>query len=306
MVGRVILTFSLLALGLATSGAAQTFRSGIDLVSLGVTVVDRKGNLITDLTEDDFEIYEDGQLQSIKHFKRGDTTEEDYALHIALLLDTSGSMRDDIGMAQTAAIKFLNLLPEAVDITFVDFDSEVRVARYAQADFPRLVQRIRSTKAHGWTALYDALGVYLDGSFYQPGRKVLVLYTDGGDTRSIMPFSGLLPLLRASDVTIYPIGLLDNQPSSAKLEQRMRLTQIAEATAGQAHFPSSIRDLDAVYERIRKEIAAQYTIGYHSTNPARDGGWRKVDIRMVRGDVGNARVRGRAGYFAIYEEGDSR
>ena len=80
------------------------------------------------------------------------------------MLDTSGSMEADLKLARSAAIKFLNLLPEAEDITLVDFDTEVRVTRYPQRDFARLVERIRMRKSDGWTALYDALGVYLDGA----------------------------------------------------------------------------------------------------------------------------------------------
>src|SRR5439155_10595176 len=96
-----------------------------------------------------------------------------------LMLDVSESMGDDIAFTRTAAVKFLNTLVDAVDITFVDFDTEVRVTRYAQVDFARLIERIRRQKVRGWTALYDAVGVYLDGAADQNGRKVMLLYTDG-------------------------------------------------------------------------------------------------------------------------------
>ena len=93
-------------------------------------------------------------------------------------------MEEDLAFARSAAIKFLNTLHDARDITLVDFDTEVRVARFGQSEFPRLVERIRTRKADGYTALYDALGVYLDGASSQDGRKILVLYTDGGDNAS--------------------------------------------------------------------------------------------------------------------------
>ena len=118
-------------------------------------------------------------------------------MHLGLLLDVSESMGDDIGFTRTAAIKFLNTLTDAVDITVVDFDTQVRVGRYGQSDFARLVERIRQQKTQsGNTALYDAIGVYLDGAAGQNGRKIMLLYTDGGDTRSAMRFSELLDCSR--------------------------------------------------------------------------------------------------------------
>src|SRR4030095_4805398 len=105
-----------------------------------------------------------------------------------LMLDASGSMAADLKLARSAAIRFLNLLPDAQDVTLVDFDTQVRITKYPQRDFPRLIERIRQRKPDGWTALYDALGTYLDGADSQEGRKVLVMYTDGADSRSALSF----------------------------------------------------------------------------------------------------------------------
>jgi Ca-activated chloride channel family protein len=303
----------LLALACATpaSGQQPTFRTGVDVVNVGVTVTDRKGNFINDLTVDDFEVIEDGKKQSLRLFIRGDSTvgrmgseeqrtdSERQELHVGLLFDTSGSMTEDLKLSRSAAIKFLNMLPDADDMTLVDFDTEVRVAKYPQSDFPRLVERIRRRKPDGWTALYDALGVYLDGSHNDKGRKILVLYTDGGDTRSQVTFSDALAFVRAADVTVYAIGLLEHQPSSVKAEQRMRLQQITEATGGQAFFPFSMKEVDAAYEKILAQIRAQYSLGYASTNAKTDGEWRKVEIKVKRPDV---RIQSRKGYFAPYKE----
>jgi Ca-activated chloride channel family protein len=288
-----------LASAAATGVLAQqpTFRTGIDLVTFGVSVVDRKGNLVADLTTDDFEIVEDGTRQTIQYFIRGDEEDERSRKHLGLMLDTSGSMLEDLKLARSAAIKFLNMLPEADDITLVDFDTEVRVTRYPQRDFARLVERIRMRKPDGWTALYDALGVYLDGADQQDGRKILVIYTDGGDTRSTISFGDALTLLKASQVTVYAVGLLDHT-GSFRNELRMRLQQIVETTGGQAFFPSRLEDLDASYEKVLAEIKAQYHLGYASTNAARDGSWRKVDIKIKRPDL---RLRSRKGYFAPYQ-----
>jgi Ca-activated chloride channel family protein len=214
------------------------------------------------------------------------------------MLDTSGSMEADLKLARSAAIKFLNLLPEAEDITLVDFDTEVRVTRYPQRDFARLVERIRMRKSAGWTALYDALGVYLDGADGRDGRTVLVMYTDGADSRSELNFGEIMELLRASQVTVYAVGLVEHA-GSARHELRMRMQQMVEATGGQAFFPSALKDLDASYEKVLAEIKAQYLLGFASSNLAQDGSWRKVEIRVKRPNV---KLRSRKGYFAPYKE----
>lgn len=298
---------TLLALAASGAGAQQpVFRSGLDLVTARATALDRRGGFVTDLTAGDFEIYEDGKRQTIKYFAPCDAQEHDESLpspelHLGVLLDISGSMEEDLKLARTAAIKFLNTLVDAVDITLVDFDTEVRVALYGQDDFPRLVERVRTRRAEGYTALYDAIGVYLDGAGSQRGRKVLVLYTDGGDNASNITFSELLSLLKASDVTVYSIGFLEHQLSSTKMDQRMQLQQIAEVTGGQFLLPTSIKELESAYEKVRQEIAAQYTLGYVSTNERTDGAWRKIEIKVTRPDLRDVRIRARKGYFGPYK-----
>ena len=210
-------------------------------------------------------------------------------------------MAGEIGFARTAAIKFLNALEQAADMTVVDFDTEVRVARFTQGDFPRLVERIRQQKVSGLTALYDAIGVYLDGADGQDGRTIMLLYTDGGDTRSTLTLPELMELLKASDVTVYAIGSLAHQSLSGRLPQERVLRQIAEVTGGQAFFPTGVKELDKVYDQVLAEIRAQYTIGYLSTNGKADGAWRKVDVKLNRPGARGLRIRARKGYFAPYK-----
>ncbi len=274
---------------------AQQFRAGVDLTTFGVTVTDRRGNIVTDLTEQDFAIVEDGKPQAIQYFAHG-VGEAGPAMHLGLMLDASGSMQTDMKLAQGAAIKFLNMLPSAEDITLVDFDTRVRITQYPQRDFARLVERIRQRKPDGWTALYDALGTYLDGADRQDGRKVLVMYTDGGDTRSALTFAETLDLLKTSRVTVYAIGLVDNA-GSARNQLQMTLRQIAEATGGQAFFPTAMKEVESAYEKVLAEINGQYYLGYISGNTATDGAWRKVEIKLKRSDL---RVRARKGYYAPY------
>lgn len=281
-------------------GQQATFRAGIDLVQMGVTVTDRKGEFIADLTRDDFEVLEDGRKQTLTYFASG--IDETIPLHVGLLFDTSGSMGEDINLSRSAAIRFLNTLSQAEDMTLVDFDTEVRVTTYGQRDFPRMVERIRGRKPGGFTAMYDALGVFLDGATENEGRTILVVYTDGGDTRSVLGFTDALTLIRSSDVTIHSVGFLSNQPGSVRTNQRMRLTEIAETTGGQAFFPSAMKDVEQAYDRIVAQIRNQYTFGYTSTNTAQDGTWRRVQIRVVRPGLRDIRLQSRRGYFALYKE----
>ena len=199
----------------ALSARAQfSYKTGIDVAGFTVTVVNRAGETVEDLKADDFEVREDGVPQSVTYFTTG-AGESAVPLHIGLLFDTSESMDRDLAFSRNAAIKFLKTFSKAVDFTLVEFSDDVRAARFAQAEFPRLVERIRSGKAKGRTSLYDAVTVYLSSAFDQTGRKVLVIFTDGDDTSSSRRWDETLRLLRASDVTIYPMGFLSNRGSGA-------------------------------------------------------------------------------------------
>lgn len=291
----------------AESSAQTVFRSGIDLVNLGVAVMDREGRAVENLTIADFEVIENGRKQEIRYFARADDESvERPPLHIGLVFDTSGSMTYDIDLARSAAIQFLNRLQRAEDITVVDFDTEVRIATYGQDDFTRLVSRLRGRKPEGWTALYDAVGVYLGSAFELQGQKVLIIFTDGGDTRSAMTYSDLLNTVKASDVTVYAIGFLQNQSHSLRTQQRLQLAQLADVSGGEAYFPSSLKEVEKIYDRIVQEIDTRYLLGYVSTDTRHDGRWRPLQVRLTRPELKEVRVRTRKGYFAPYEETNGR
>ena len=286
-----------LALATGLPGAAQTLRVGVDLVNFGVVVTDRRGTPVTGLTKADFEVLERGKPQDVQFFTAGDPAIAP-PLHLGFLLDTSGSMEKDIRDVRTAAIKFLGRADHAVDMTLVDFDTEVRVARFRPDDYPRLIERIRMRKPDGFTAFYDALAVYLRGAGTQDGQKVLVAYTDGGDTRSSTRVDELVDLLKASDVTLYTLGYLENQSSSYRNSAQMQLQRFSAMTGGQAFFPTSLKELDSLYEKILAEMSARYILGYTSTDTRNDGSWRPVEIKVRRPDLKGVKVRTRPGYFA--------
>lgn len=276
------------------------FKTQVDLVNFGVSIVNKEGKPVAGLKAEDFQILENGKPQTLKFFAEGQP-EAGPPLHLGLLLDTSGSMADDLRDARSAAVKFVNALDRAADFTLVDFAEDVRVARFGRDDYPRLVERIRQRKAEGFTALYDAIGVYLDGAQQQDGQKVLVLYTDGGDNSSSLTFHDMIDLLKASDVTVYAVGYLEHEASGGRVRQRMELTRAAEVTGGQAYFPGVAKDLDGVFDGIREELAARYSLGYVSTDARMDGAWRNVEIKLVRKDLKGVKLRTRTGYYAPYK-----
>ncbi len=292
--------------GLAAIPQEPAFRSSVEVVNLGVAVIDKGGAAVAGLTRDDFVVYEEGRKQELRYFAadgaKGEIgpNGERPPLHIGLVFDTSGSMASDMELARSAAIRFLNRLPRAEDMTIVDFDTEVRIATYTQDDFTRLVARLRGRKPDGWTALWDAVGIYLGGSQDQAGQKVLIVFTDGGDTRSSLSYVDLLNAIRASDVSVYAIGFLEHQPSSVRTQQRLQLAQLADITGGQAFFPASMKEVESMYDRIVAEIDSRYLLGYVSTDKRTDGAWRSVEVRLTRPDLRQARIRTRKGYFAPY------
>jgi Ca-activated chloride channel family protein len=285
-------------LGLAATagGSQQTFRTATDVVLLPVTVLGRGNTLVRGLTQADFEVFEDGKRQTLTFF--GEGAAATVPVHLGLLLDTSASMEKDLPAATTAAIKFVNSLDDAADVTFVDFASEVRVSRFSEASYPHLFERMRGNKADGYTALYDAISVYLSSVAGQDGLKVLLLYTDGEDSTSSTTYSRMSEMLRLSDVMVYAIGYLDGLQGSNRGMAQLRLNDMAHQTGGEAFYPMGGGPLTEIYARIKDEISSRYTLGFTSTNKAADGKWRKLDVRATAPAAKGAKVRTRPGYFA--------
>ncbi len=220
----------------------QRFKASVDLVQFSVVLTDKQGAPITGLKVGDFEVVEEGKPQTITYFAEGDPEDGDnlgeaLPLHLGLTLDLSGSMERDIHDVRTAVIKFLNNNRSAIDFTLVDFDTEIRVARYSADESERLIERIRRRRPDGWTALFDAVGVYLNSVGPLDGQKIMLLYTDGGDTRSELTFSDLLDLLKSSDVTVYAIGYLENTSSSARNQAQNQLNRMAADHRRAGVFP---------------------------------------------------------------------
>jgi len=282
---------------LSQHGEPVPLRSSVSLVRLPVVVLSRSGDVVPNLRREDFEVLENGRLQEVTSFAEG--TGGSTPLHLGLMLDRSPSMERDLDAASSAAVKLVDRLPEAHDVTLVEFDTTVRIGRFEPANYDRLFERIRvaATVGHG-TALYDALGTYADAARERQGLHILVLYSDGGDSNSMLTLGRLMDVLRSGSVLVYAVGYLENQRTEGRFVQQSILNRIAHETGGEAFFPTSVRSLDRIYSAIAAEIRSRYTIGYVSSNSQHDKQFRKVEVRLVRRDLKGATVRTRSGYLA--------
>jgi Ca-activated chloride channel family protein len=282
------------------SPAPAVFAVGLEEVHVALSVRDARGRVVTDLDQADFEVKEDGRRQKIQLFARGidedtdsATARDALALDLGLLMDTSESMLKELKLSQQAATRFLEAIPRARELYTIFFDEDIRLSRYDSENQQGLFERIHELKGGGNTALYDAIAVYLSRVQDGSGRKVLVLFTDGEDTRSTLSYGQLLGLVRSSRVTIYAIAFGTVSAGARGARPRSVLQQLANMTGGQVFTPSSSRDLPSIYDRILEDLAAQFVIGYVSDNPRRDGKFRKIKVRARRPGVV---VRHRSGY----------
>jgi len=287
---------------LATRAAAQAppvFHAGLDLVNVTVTVHDAKGGLVSSLHEDDFEVLEDGRPQRVQLFAPAASPEEraELALNLGMLFDTSESMRRDLRLSQQSAIRFLDAIPRARDLVLVFFDRDIRLSRYSSENQQGIFERILETEGMGETALLDAITVYVSRVSDTPGRKVLVLFTDGDDNASRIPQATVMRLVRSTEVTIYPVAFMgDARPNSAAaLRARALLHALAESTGGRVFEPVASKELAAIYQAILDELGSQYVLGYVSDNAARDGKYRTISVRLKPPGL---KVRHRRGYNA--------
>jgi VWFA-related protein len=275
--------------------APPVARTSVDLVSLPV-VVTSKGQPVHGLTADDFDVREGGVRQRIVAF--ADALSDAVPVQLGLMLDKSVSMERDLEAASSAAVRFVGDFSEARDVTFVEFERTVRLGRYQPLNYPQLFERMRDRKTGWGTALYDALGRYLESTRDRDGVHVLVMYTDGGDSMSHLRATDVIDLLRGGRVILYAVGYTANQSGSSRFLQESMLQILARETGGAAFFPGSVRDLDRIYAAIRSQIRGRYTLGYVSTNEKRDGTFRKVEVRLVAPVHRTLEVRTRTGYVA--------
>jgi VWFA-related protein len=255
----------------------------VNRVILWATVTDKKDNLITGLTKDDFTVLEDGKQQQILEFYP-----EDRPITLAILLDSSGSMRDQIRDVHQAASSFVETLRPEDQALVIDFDDKVFLVQDLTADHEDLTEAITTTQALGATAIYDAMHAAFRKIQDIKGRRAIVLLSDGDDTASQFSYNRILEEAKAHNVIIYGIGLGGGD--------RKVLKEFPDVTGGRAFFVDKVSELAGVYERIALELRRQYYLTYSTTNDVWDGRWVKVEVDA---NDSKLKVRARRGYFAV-------
>lgn len=283
--------------GAGQAPAGTPFRAGVELVSLNVTVTDTAGKYVSDLDQADFAVFEDGAKQDITFF-----TKRIQPVALSLLLDSSASMDDKIGSLQTAASNFVQRLKPSDVAQIIDFDSRVEIKQGFTSSQSDLQAAINKTSAGGSTSLHNAIYIALKElkkikaqTEEDVRRQAIVVFSDGEDTSSLVSFDEVLDLAKRSETAVYTIALrgMENQRKGFR-EAEFVMRQLADETGGRAFFPERIEDLNGVYSQIADELASQYTVGYSSRNPRRDGAWRRVVVQVARP---NAVPRTKRGYY---------
>ena len=278
-----------------------SFRAGVDIVSLNVTVIDPAQKYVIDLAQDEFQVYEDGVKQEVMLFNR-----TNLPIALSLLVDTSASMEQRLPIAQEAAIGFAHKLRLQDLAEVIDFDSRVMVLQSFTNKASDLESAIRRTSAGGSTSMYNAIYIALKDlkkavvtTTDDIRRQAIVVLSDGEDTSSLLPFEEVLDLAKRSETAIYAIGLRATESSTSASkgfkEAEFVLRQLAQETGGRAFFPTQATDLNGIYSQIADELSSQYTVGYTSKNNKRDGAWRRVVVRVNRTGMS---ARTKQGYFA--------
>jgi Ca-activated chloride channel family protein len=289
-----------------TPVAAQSrlLKSGVDLVPLTVTVTDRTGRYVPDLTAADFAVFEEGKPQVLSHF-----ASDPVALDVAFLLDTSGSMGATLPLAQKAASGLARQLRAGDRASVAGIGSSVLVHQSMTPDLASVQAALRSVRAHGNTALYDALYIALRdyrqdaANASEIRRHVIVLLSDGNDTASHVTFEDVLNLVRRADVTVYVVSLASDPMLVNPLardrdafESAHAMSTLARESGGRLFTPRTARELPAIYDAIAEELSGQYVLGYVPSASAADSAFRRISVGVLQPRAGAARTR--AGYYA--------
>jgi len=272
-----------------------TLEVDVDVVSVTAVVHDKAGRFVRGLGPKDIEVYEDGARQDVSYFREvSGPSAEKIPLSVVLVLDSSGSMRNNMHFLQEAAVTFVNRLEDVDSALVVDFNEGVRGSADFTGDTARLEQFVEALQAWGGTALYDAMHYGLNRIKDQPGRKAMIVFSDGADNRSSIGEQELLDFARSVEATVYCVGIRGESGLLAR-SPRGFMRKIAKETGGDFFFPDRVGDLIKVFAGISDELHNHYLLAY-SPKRSPDGSWRAIDVRLKRAD---AELRVRKGYFAV-------
>ncbi len=297
---RLGLLAALVAAAHALPAGAQTpappplvIESEVDLVSITAVVHDKAGRFVSGLGVKDVTVLEEGVPQDVTIFRETQGGEEKIPLSVVLVLDASGSMRESMGFLTEAASSFVGKLEAVDEALIVQFNESVKGSAEFTGDSDRLDQFVAGLQAWGNTALFDAIKYSLERVKDRPGRKALVVFSDGEDTASSIGQDEVVNYARAVEATIYSVGIRGGR--SGGMPPKGFLRKIAEETGGDYFFPDRVGELIRVFAAISAELHRHYLLAYAPKLPP-DGLFRKIEVRVARKD---AEVRVRKGYFAV-------
>jgi Ca-activated chloride channel family protein len=296
---------ALLALALGTSAPAPAqaprptatppplvFEADVYVVSVTAVVFDKSGRFVEGLTPKDVTLYEDDVPQQLTYLLAAQGGEEKIPLSVVLVLDASGSMKRNLHFLQEAASSFLSKLEDVDQALVVQFNESLKGSAEFTDDLGRLEQFVEALQAWGGTSLYDAVHYALDRVGSQPGRKAVIVFSDGADTTSSLREKDVIEYARAVEATVYSIGIEGMGPGGTP---KGFLKRIASETGGEAFFPDKVGDLIRVFAEISAELHNHYALAY-TPKRAPDGSYRKIRMTV---DRENVEVRVRKGYYAL-------
>jgi VWFA-related protein len=275
---------------------AFIIRKRVEEVTLHATVMDEKQRLVTNLTKNDFTVFEDGQPQQITSFRH-----EDVPVSVGILIDNSGSMREKRPAVNQAALNLVRASNPQDEVFIVNFNEEPFLDQDFTSNVGLMQDALEHVASRGGTALYDALVAASDHlrKSAKLDKKVLLVVTDGEDNASRETLEKAIRRLAVDGgPTVYTIGLLNEEEHGAAKRAKRALTLIAEQTGGIAFFPKDYTEVDNITRQVAHDIRNQYTIGYRPTTPKSSGGFRTVKVEARAQGYKRLQVRTRTGYYA--------
>jgi VWFA-related protein len=270
-----------IAAGLAFCQETVTLRTETTLVLIPVAVTDKLNRFVVGLEKDNFKIFEDGKEQKIVSLSG-----EDAPLSVGILLDTSGSMDMKLNRSRAAAREFLKAMNDQDEGFLIEFNDGVEMMHGFTNKFNEIDENLNHLQPKGLTALFDALhtGLHEMRKSARNPRKALLLISDGGDNHSRYTAEDIASVVRDADVQIYAIGVFEPDFKIGRTKEEKSgpelLSEIANQTGGRAYPARSLDDLPALAGKVGIELRNQYVIGYSPTNNARDGTYRKVEVKV--------------------------
>ncbi|MDP1570128.1 MAG: VWA domain-containing protein [Vicinamibacterales bacterium] len=259
-------------------------RSSVEVTQITAVVTDR-GRFVKGLPQQAFRIVEDGVPQAVSHF-----TAEGAPLEIVVALDVSGSMADAMVQLKNAVTRFLDRLGPDDQVSLVAFNDAMFTLARRETSREARARAVSRLAPWGGTALYDVIIKAFDLLSRQPGRRVLVIFSDGDDVASHATLGNVEEAVRSSDATLFMVGL----GRGVRLQTlKQGIERLADLSGGRSLFVERTDRLDEPFAEIIEELSNQYLIGYESTNTARDGAWREVRVEVPGTSY---TVRARQGY----------